>query len=184
MALTWRKLADRLAQLAHCDPGSMPLVFPWACGWKSFLIRFCFIGMLSAMAVLLWDLSGLLLKPHILLCGWAVHGPRWQHILQRWPTWEHTANRDFKLCNDFKQLISLCCHVVVMLVVAFKELWTSAAEGEWQVSWQKISYRPVRIGDFLQCCMVCPVIYMVVMCLIVFILLFSMYTFLHLSRVS
>lgn len=28
-------------------------------------------------------------------------------------------------CNDFKQFISLHCHVVVMLVVGFTELWTS-----------------------------------------------------------
>lgn len=53
------------------------------------------------------------------------------------------TSTDIKLCNDFKQYISLCCHVVVMLVVALKELWTSTAESKWQVSWQGMSCRSI-----------------------------------------
>lgn len=45
---------------------------------------------------------------------------------------------DVQLCNDFKQFVSFHCHVVVMLIVALKELWTSTAEGKWQISWQGI----------------------------------------------
>jgi len=55
---------------------------------------------------------------------------------------------DTKLCNDFKQFISLYCHVVVMFVAAFKELWTSTGEGKWQISWQGVSYRSIPTMTF------------------------------------
>lgn len=55
----------------------------------------------------------------------------------------------FKLHNDLKQFISLHCHVVVMVVVAFQELWTSTAEGKWRIGWQGVSYRSIPTDDFL-----------------------------------
>ena len=129
--------------------------------------------MLSDIAALLLDLFGLLMKHHIMFLDWAIHLSRWQHVLKRWPTWDHPVSIDFKLCNDFKHFISLHCHVVVMLVVAFKELWTSTAEGKWQRSWQGMSYRSIPTDDFLQCCMIFPVIHMVGTFLLLFVLHFT-----------
>lgn len=54
-----------------------------------------------------------------------------------------------------------------MLVVAFKELSTSAAEDKWQIGWQGMSCRSTHMMAS-QCCVVFPAIHMVGTCGFVF----------------